>query len=146
MSLWREDARGRLSARAYAAMYEITGVPSLDEDLFRAIRRTGGRRGPDVGGELLEGVVWPKIHAAKGPGGVHVGAAAEHLRGRIHGVVVGRGGAEVHCDVFGLGGRGVHALGVARVGRRSYAGPDVSLPEVALESGVRQVVVRGRVA
>ena len=74
-------------------MHEITSVPCLDEDLFGSVRRTGRRGGPDVGGELLEGVVWSKMHAAEGPSGVHIRAAAEHLRGSVHGVVVGRGGA-----------------------------------------------------
>lgn len=122
-------------------------APGLNKNLLRPIRCTRRGRGPNVGSELLQGVISAEAHAPEDPGSVHrLGAASEHLRGGIHGVVVGRRGAEVHGDVLGLARRGVHALSIARVRRRSYAGPDVSLPEVALESRVRQVVIRRRVA
>jgi hypothetical protein len=117
-------------------------VPGLDKDLFSPIRRTSRRCRTDVGGELFEGVVWAYRESVECARGVHVLAASEHLWVGKHGVVVCRGRAEIHGDVFSLARGGVDALCVPRVGRGGHASPDVSLAIVALECGVGEVVVR----
>ena len=88
------------------------GLPCLDEDLFGAIRGAGRRGRPDVGGELLEGVIAAHVLHLAHPGVLLLLLVVEHRRVIVavndgarceHGMVIGgiRCG-QVHRDVLRL--------------------------------------------